>query len=154
MTIPADERNAVRNNLFLGLAASEYIDEFKRGDFLIRNILGADPQMGALAVAAYPRVGQTVQFQVRDPKSAHQDMLDAARSTAANIRESLGILLFVCNGRGRGLFGVSNHDAGIVAQAFGPCPTAGLFCNGEIGPVGNRSFLHGYTAAAAILTAE
>jgi small ligand-binding sensory domain FIST len=154
MTIPADERNAVRNNLFLGLAASEYIDEFKRGDFLIRNILGADPQMGALAVAAYPRVGQTVQFQVRDPKSAHQDMLDAARSAAANVRESLGILLFVCNGRGRSLFGVSNHDAGIVAQSFGPCPTAGLFCNGEIGPVGNRSFLHGYTAAAAILTTE
>jgi small ligand-binding sensory domain FIST len=154
MTIPADERNAVRNNLFLGLAASEYIDEFKRGDFLIRNILGADPQMGALAVAAYPRVGQTVQFQVRDPKSAHQDMLDACRSTAANIRESLGILMFVCNGRGRSLFGVSNHDAGIVAQAFGACPTAGLFCNGEIGPVGNRSFLHGYSAAGAILTAD
>src|SRR6201984_1889139 len=154
LTVPAEERNAVRNNLFLGLAASEYVDEFKRGDFLIRNILGADPQMGALAVAACARVGPTRQFQVRDPKSAHQDMLDAARSTAANIRESLGILLFVCNGRGRGLFGVSNHDAGIVAQAFGPCPTAGLFCNGEIGPVGNRSFLHGYTAAAAILTAD
>ena len=81
-------------------------------------------------------------------------MLDAARSAAANVRESLGILLFVCNGRGRGLFGVSNHDAGIVAETFGSCPTAGLFCNGEIGPVGNRSFLHGYTAAAAILTTE
>jgi len=154
MTIPADERNAVRNNLFLGLAASEYIDEFKRGDFLIRNILGADPQMGALAVAAYPRVGQTVQFQVRDAKSAHQDMLDACRLTAAEARESSAILLFICNGRGRGLFGVSNHDAGIVAQTFGACPTAGLFCNGEIGPVGNRSFLHGYSAAAAILTTD
>src|ERR1700732_3484349 len=144
LTVPADERNAVRNNLFLGLAASEYIDEFKRGDFLIRNILGADPQMGALAVAAYPRVGQTVQFQVRDPKSAHQDMLDACRLTAAEARESLGILLFICNGRGRGLFGVSNHDAGIVAQTFGASPTAGLFCNGEIGPVGNRRLLHWY----------
>src|ERR1700736_4728796 len=111
LTVPADERNAVRNNLFLGLAASEYIDEFKRGDFLIRNILGADPQMGALAVAAYPRVGQKGQIQVRDAKSAHQDMLDACRLTAAETRESLAILLFICNGRGRGLFGVSNHDA-------------------------------------------
>ena len=154
MTIPADERNAVRNNLFLGLAASEYIDEFKRGDFLIRNILGADPQMGALAVAAYPRVGQTVQFQVRDPKSAHVDMLETTRLAAAEIKEALGILAFVCNGRGRGLFGVTNHDATIIAQAFGACPTAGLFCNGEIGPVGNRSFLHGYSASAAILTTD
>src|SRR5260221_2435976 len=154
LTVPAEERNAVRNNLFLGLAASEYVDEFKRGDFLIRNILGADPQIGALAVGAYPRIVQTVQFQIRDSKSAHQDMLDACRLTAAEARESLAILLFICNGRGRGLFGVSNHDAGIVAQTFGACPTAGLFCNGEIGPVGNRSFLHRYSAAAAILTTD
>jgi small ligand-binding sensory domain FIST len=154
MTIPPDERNAVRNNLFLGLAASEYVDEYKRGDFLIRNILGADPQMGALAVAAYPRVGQTVQFQVRDPKSAHQDMVEVCRAMAGKVPETLAILLFVCNGRGRGLFGVSNHDAGIVSQAFGVSPTAGFFCNGEIGPIGNRSFLHGYSASAAILTAD
>ncbi|HZC34665.1 MAG TPA: FIST C-terminal domain-containing protein, partial [Chthoniobacterales bacterium] len=80
--MPADERNAIRNNLFLGLAASEYVDEFKRGDFLIRNILGADPQIGALAVGAYPRIGQTVQFQIRDSKTAHEDMVEGAKNVA------------------------------------------------------------------------
>jgi len=77
-------------------------------------------------------------------------MLDACRLTAAEARESVGILLFICNGRGRGLFGVSNHDAGIVAQTFGARPTAGLFCNGEIGPVGGTTFLHGYTSSFGI----
>jgi small ligand-binding sensory domain FIST len=154
LTVPADERNAIRNNLFLGLAASEYVDEFKRGDFLIRNILGADPQIGALAVGAYPRIGQTVQFQIRDSRTAHQDMVEAAKNIARHGTRPWAILLFSCTGRGQGLFGVSSHDAGTIAETLGASPLAGFFCNGEIGPIGNRSFLHGYSAAAAVLTTE
>jgi small ligand-binding sensory domain FIST len=154
LTVPAEERNAVRNNLFLGLAASEYIDEFKRGDFLIRNILGADPQIGALAVGAYPRIGQTVQFQIRDSKSAHQDMVEGARNIAERGIRPWANLLFSCAGRGQGLFGISSHDAVTLAESLGASPLAGFFCNGEIGPIGSRSFLHGYSAAAAVLTTE
>jgi small ligand-binding sensory domain FIST len=154
LTVPAEERNAVRNNLFLGLAASEYIDEFKRGDFLIRNILGADPQIGALAVGAYPRIGQTVQFQIRDSKSAHQDMVEGARNIADRGIRPWANLLFSCAGRGQGLFGISSHDAVTLAESLGASPLAGFFCNGEIGPIGSRSFLHGYSAAAAVLTTE
>jgi len=153
LSIPAEQRVSVRNNLFLGLAVSEYIEDFKRGDFLIRNILGADPQIGALAVGAYPRVGQTVQFQLRDSKSAREDLILASESVKRRMSGPIGILLFSCAGRGRGLFGTSDHDAGTLAYILGDLPLAGFFCNGEIGPVGAKTFLHGYTASAAVLCA-
>jgi len=115
LSIPAEQRVSVRNNLFLGLAVSEYIDDFKQGDFLIRNILGADPQIGALAVGAYPRVGQTVQFQLRDSKSAREDLIIASEAVKKQMSGPIGILLFSCAGRGKGLFGTSDHDAGTLA---------------------------------------
>ncbi|HEX7193683.1 MAG TPA: FIST C-terminal domain-containing protein [Chthoniobacterales bacterium] len=153
LSIPAEQRVSVRNNLFLGLAVSEYIEDFKQGDFLIRNILGADPQIGALAVGAYPRVGQTVQFQLRDSKSAREDLILASEAVKRRMSGPIGILLFSCAGRGRGLFGTSDHDAGTLAYILGDLPLAGFFCNGEIGPVGAKTFLHGYTASAAVLCA-
>jgi small ligand-binding sensory domain FIST len=151
LSIPAEQRVSVRNNLFLGLAVSEYIEEFKQGDFLIRNILGADPQIGALAVGAHPRVGQTVQFQLRDSKSAREDLVLASENVKTGLSGAIGILLFSCAGRGKGLFGISDHDAETLANILGDIPLAGFFCNGEIGPVGGKTFLHGYTASAAIL---
>jgi len=151
LSIPAEQRVSVRNNLFLGLAVSEYIEDFKQGDFLIRNILGADPQIGALAVGAHPRVGQTVQFQLRDSKSAHEDLVLAAEKVKAGLSGPVGILLFSCAGRGKGLFSTADHDAATLGDILGDIPLAGFFCNGEIGPVGGKAFLHGYTASAAIL---
>jgi small ligand-binding sensory domain FIST len=153
LSIPAEQRVAVRNNLFLGLAISEYIEDFKQGDFLIRNILGADPQAGALAVGAHPRVGQTVQFQLRDSKSAREDLVQASERVKAGLSGPVGILLFSCAGRGKGMFGTSDHDAETLANILGDLPMAGFFCNGEIGPVGGKAFLHGYTASAAVLCA-
>jgi small ligand-binding sensory domain FIST len=153
LSIPSEQRVSVRNNLFLGLAVSEYIDDFKQGDFLIRNILGADPQIGALAVGAYPRVGQTVQFQLRDSKSAREDLILASEAVKKRMFGPIGILLFSCAGRGKGLFGTSDHDAETLAYILGDLPLAGFFCNGEIGPVGTKTFLHGYTASAAVLCA-
>ena len=151
LSIPAEQRVSVRNNLFLGLAVSEYIEDFKQGDFLIRNILGADPQIGALAVGAHPRVGQTVQFQLRDSKSAREDLVLASEQVKTELSGPIGILLFSCAGRGKGLFGTSDHDAETLADILGNIPLAGFFCNGEIGPVGGKAFLHGYTASAAVL---
>lgn len=151
LSIPAEERATVRNNLFLGFAISEYIEDFKQGDFLIRNILGADPQVGALAVGALPRIGQTVQFQLRDSKSAHEDLVAACQRIKPETRGSIAALLFSCAGRGKGLFSRADHDAGTLAETLGDLPLAGFFGNGEIGPVGGKAFLHGYTASAAIL---
>jgi small ligand-binding sensory domain FIST len=148
---PEDQRKA-RGNLFIGLVVNEYLDEFHRGDFLIRNLLGADAKSGSIQVAAMPRQGQTVQFQRRSAAAATEDM----HELLTRIRQKLGPstiyggCLCCCNGRGENLFGRPNHDAEMVQQRLGPIGLSGFFCNGEIGPVGEKNFLHGYTASLAL----
>jgi small ligand-binding sensory domain FIST len=144
------EKEHARGNLFAGLAMREDLDEFHRGDFLIRNILGADETSGAVAVGAFPRVGQTVQWQLRDRKAADDDLRRVAERLIDREAKPFASLLFSCGGRGRNLFGSPNHDAGVMAEVFGRHASAGFFCNGEIGPVGGKNFVHGYTASAAL----
>ena len=148
-------RERAARNLLIGLAMDEYKASHERGDFLIRNVMGADRESGALAINEAPRVGQTFQFQFRDAGAADDDLrarLAAERESLAEGEEVLGALLCSCNGRGRGLFGEPDHDAAALEEAFGPLPTAGFFCNGEIGPVGGSNYLHGFTASIALLT--
>ena len=148
-------RERAARNLLIGLAMDEYKASHERGDFLIRNVMGADRESGALAINEAPRVGQTFQFQFRDAGAADDDLrarLAAERESLTEGEEVLGALLCSCNGRGRGLFGEPDHDAAALEEAFGPMPTAGFFCNGEIGPVGGSNYLHGFTASIALLT--
>ena len=148
-------RERAARNLLVGLAMDEYRETHERGDFLIRNVMGADRENGALAINEAPRVGQTFQFQFRDAEAADEDLrqrLSAERDSLDDGEEVLGALLCSCNGRGVGLFGDPDHDASAIAEAFGPTPTAGFFCNGEIGPVGGQNHLHGFTASIALLT--
>jgi small ligand-binding sensory domain FIST len=145
-----DEKERARGNLFAGLAASEYVAELKRGDFLVRNLLGADPQTGAVAIGARVRTGQTLQYQLRDKITAHADLVELAKINELQGCQPFASLLFSCNGRGHRFFGVPDHDAATLAEIFGPLPSAGFFCNGEIGPIGNASYLHGYTASVAL----
>lgn len=150
--LPQKEQKRMQGNLFVGLVTNEYQDEFQRGDFLVRNLLGADPNAGCIAVGAHPRAGQTLQFQKRDGKAASEDlakMLEKARTRLAG-RTIYGGALHCCNGRGERLFGQTHHDAGMIQEKFGPLALAGFFCNGEIGPVGDTNFLHGYTASLAL----
>jgi small ligand-binding sensory domain FIST len=150
--LPPDEQKQARGNLFIGLVVNEYLEDFHRGDFLIRNLLAADPRSGSIAVGALPRLGQTIQFQRRSAAAATEDMnalLTRARDELVNT-EVYGGCLCSCNGRGRNLFGRPNHDAAMVQQRLGPLGIAGFFCNGEIGPVGQKNFLHGYTASLAL----
>ncbi len=152
--LPSDQQQRAQSNLLVGLAMDEYRDDFGRGDFLIRNLLGADRERGAIAVSASPREGQTIQFQLRDAAAADEDLrflLKAERATLQG-KESLAALLWSCNGRGVGLFGEPDHDAKAVAEILGSIPLAGFFCNGEIGPVGSKNFLHGFTASMALFT--
>jgi small ligand-binding sensory domain FIST len=148
---PLEKGLAAEGNLFAGLAMSEYIDEFKTGDFLVRNILAADPESGAVAIGALPRVGQTLEFQLRDRHSAHEELQRLLLAKRRQAVKPFASLVFSCTGRGRYLFGESDHDAGALADYFGHHPSAGFFCNGEIGPVGGRNFVHGYTASMALL---
>ncbi len=149
-SLTGTEKAAAKGNLFAGLAMTEYREEFHRGDFLIRNILGADEETGAVAVAAYPRVGQTMQYQLRDAAAADEELTQLAVSLRDSGVKPFASLLFSCGGRGRGLFGTPNHDASILADTFGGHASAGFFCNGEIGPVGGKNFVHGYTASVAL----
>lgn len=151
--LPPELQWRAQRNIFIGLAMDEYRDEFRRGDFLVRNLLGADPESGALAVGAVPRVGQTLQFQLRDPTAADEDLRELLTRAKGELgrEQPLAALLCSCNGRGVGLFGQPNHDAGTVAEELGPIPLAGFFCNGEFGPVGARNFLHGYTVSIALI---
>jgi small ligand-binding sensory domain FIST len=149
--LPEDDQKVARGNIMAGLAASEYREDFQRGDFLVRNIIGGDPKTGALKIGAIPRVGQTIQFQLREKDAADEDL--RLRSESLRVREGvpLAMVCFSCGGRGQGLFGIPNHDAGILEDTFGPVPVAGFFCNGEFGPVAGVNFLHGYTASVAVI---
>jgi small ligand-binding sensory domain FIST len=140
-----DERELLRRGLQLGVVVDEHKLEFGRGDFLIRNVIGAEQSSGAIAIGDQVEIGTTVQFQVRDAAAADEDLrmlLGAATGDAA--------LLFTCNGRGTPFFGQPNHDVGVVEDLLGTVPLAGAFCAGEIGPVGGRNFLHSFTASVAV----
>ena len=147
-----EEQQRARGNLFVGLVVNEYLEDFHRGDFLIRNLLGADPRSGSIVVGAAPRLGQTVQFQRRSAAAATEDMNELLAQTRVRLknRPIYGGCLCSCNGRGQGMFGRPNHDAQLVQERLGPVGLTGFFCNGEIGPVGERSFLHGFTASLAL----
>ena len=146
------EQKIARNNLFVGLVVNEYLEDFHRGDFLIRNLLVVDPRSGSIAVGAFPRAGQTMQFQRRSAAAAMEDMDELLGRAAKQLQGAkiYGACLCSCNGRGLGLFGRPNHDAHCVQEQFGPIGLAGFFCNGEIGPIGEKNFLHGFTASLAL----
>ena len=150
-SLAEEDRHRAHRALHLGIVIDEHRNRFERGDFLIRNLLGADRTTGAVAIGDVVQVGQTVQFHLRDAESATEDLHSLLATDRADHRHPpLGALMFSCCGRGRGLFGRPNHDVAATMERLGPIPIAGFFAQGEIGPIGNRNFLHGYTASLAI----
>lgn len=143
---PPEDQQRMQAGLHIGTAIDEYKEEFGRGDFLVRGVLGAQQDTGALVVGDLLDVGQTVQFHVRDASSADEDLRELLARFAEDGAPSAG-LLFTCNGRGQQLFQEPDHDAGLVRDTLGGLPLAGFFCAGEFGPVGSRSFVHGFTAS-------
>jgi small ligand-binding sensory domain FIST len=143
----ASDQALMQQGLHIGNVVDERQDKFSQGDFLIRNLMGVAEENG-LALNAFVRPGQTIQFHVRDKVSADQDMRRLlAGKVAAMSSPPMGGLLFSCNGRGRRLFGAPNHDIGLVNAVARGCQVAGFFAAGEIGPVGRRSFIHGFTSS-------
>ncbi|HUU82911.1 MAG TPA: FIST N-terminal domain-containing protein [Phycisphaerae bacterium] len=140
--------------LFVGRVINEYQDAFARGDFLIQNIVGLDPEGGAIAVAAQVRVGSTVQFHVRDAECADEDLRTLLGGVSPGVAETppAAAMLFDCNGRGIRMWPHEGHDVGILRELCGPIPVAGFFAAGEIGPVGGKNFVHGFTASIALLS--
>ena len=146
------DRELALHSLFLGVVMDELNENPQLGDFLIRNIVGADPGRGVLAIGEILKEGQTVQFHLRDADTSGRD-LDAMLTRYAGsgpIHEEAGALMFSCLGRGSGLYGHADHDTDMFREKVGHMPLTGFFCNGEIGRVGKTTFLHGYTSSFGI----
>jgi small ligand-binding sensory domain FIST len=146
------EQGLVQQGLHVGQVINEYQPQFRRGDFLVRNVVGADPQHGVIAIGDFVRPGQTVQFHVRDAQTADEDLRELL-AAARDERQAAAALLFTCNGRGTRLFSEPHHDAAALADLLGDIPVAGFFAQGEIGPVGGKNFLHGFTASVVLFDA-
>lgn len=144
-----EDRARMARGLQLGIVTDERKLEFDRGDFLIRPVLGADKERRAVAVGTEVPVGATIQFQVRDGDTADEDL---RHLLAAADGAQAAALVFSCIGRGEGLFGELHHDAALASARVDGGPVAGMFCAGEIGPVGERPGVHAMTASVALLS--
>jgi small ligand-binding sensory domain FIST len=150
-SLSPQDQELFQHGLHIGRVHNEYQGEFQRGDFLVRNVLGVERQTGALIINDHVRVGQTVQFQVRDADSADEDLRALLQmDLSAHEHRPAGALLFSCNGRGTRLFPVADHDVSAIRQEAGALPLAGFFAQGELGPVGGQNFIHGFTASVAM----
>ncbi len=149
------ERALIAGGLLIGIVLDSGKPEYEQGDFLVRGVLGADEESGQLAIGATVREGQIVRLHARDARSADEDLRRSLslRAEATDGGLPAGALVFTCNGRGRAMFGSDDHDAKMIERELRGAPAAGFFAAGEIGPVGPRSFLHGYTATLAVFAA-
>ncbi|MBM0742253.1 FIST C-terminal domain-containing protein [Phormidium sp. CLA17] len=153
-TLDEDDRELAQHSLFIGVAQSEFKQTLEQGDFLIRQLIGVDPRVGAIAIGDRIRPGQRVQFHLRDAKASAEDLetllLRYTSRHPAHTLSGSGALMFSCTGRGEGLYGEPNFDSLLFNRYLPALPLSGFFCNGEIGPVGDSTFLHGFTSVFGI----
>ncbi|MDQ3897739.1 MAG: FIST C-terminal domain-containing protein [Actinomycetota bacterium] len=145
--LPDDDRELLAELVQIGRVIDESKLDFAPGDFLVRTVIGADPNSGALRVGDIVEVGSTAQFQVRDAASADEDL-----RRMVNGRSAQAALVFTCNGRGTNLFPEPHHDASVISESLRGAPVAGMFCAGELGPIGGHNFMHGFTASVVLLS--
>ncbi|MEQ9367891.1 MAG: FIST C-terminal domain-containing protein [Coleofasciculus chthonoplastes F3-SA18-01] len=147
------DRELAQHSLFIGIARDEFKQSLGQGDFLIRNLLGVDPRLGAIAIGDRVRPGQRIQFHLRDARTSEEDLellLQNYQNQVNSTPETAGALMFSCLGRGQGLYGKPDFDSQLLCRYINNISVGGFFCNGEIGPVGGRTFLHGYTSVFGI----
>ncbi|WP_416245404.1 FIST signal transduction protein [Crocosphaera sp. XPORK-15E] len=152
-TLNESDRQLAQHSLFIGIVRDEFQEKLQSGDFLIRNLLGVDPRLGAIAIGDQVRPGQRIQFHLRDAQTSAEDLeiLLKNHPSSSNLSTPIkGALMFACLGRGQNLYSNENFDSELFSSYFPEVPLGGFFCNGEIGPVGKETFLHGYTSAFAL----
>jgi small ligand-binding sensory domain FIST len=142
-----EDRELLADLVQIGRVIDESKLDFGPGDFLVRGVVGADPNSGALRVGDIVDVGSTTQFQVRDATTADQELRRMVEGRSAD-----SALVFTCNGRGTHLFPEPHHDAQVVSEGLAGAPVAGMFCAGELGPIGGHNFMHGFTASVVLLS--
>ena len=151
-SLPPADQDLLRHALHLGIASTEFQENFKQGDFLIRNLMHIDQEKGCIAIQDMLRSGQTVQFHLRDASTATEDLslMLGQYQMQTSPTSAAGGLLFTCTGRGQYLYDKPNHDSDAFKDVLGDLPLGGFFCGGEIGQVGASTYLHGYTSSFAI----
>lgn len=147
--LSGEDQALARQGLHVGIAMDEYKADFQLGDFLIANVMGVDQATGVMAITSPIRTGQTIQFHLRDAQTADEELIHLLQKRRER-SEYAAALLFTCNGRGTRLFPVKNHDAKAIRTVMGEIPLAGFFAQGELGPVGGKNFIHGYTASVVL----
>lgn len=156
-SLSEEDRKLAQHSLFIGIARDEFKRQLDHGDFLVRNLLGVDPRVGAIAVGDQVRPGQRIQFHLRDALTSAEDLeffLKDYHQEASPTADASGALMFSCLGRGVGLYGQPNFDSQLLRRYLKNVQLGGFFCNGEIGPVGNATFVHGYTSVFGICHAK
>jgi small ligand-binding sensory domain FIST len=150
--LPGDDRDVFRHSLFLGIVMNDRRQSYGHGDFLVRNLVGVSEDPRGLVVGASLQRNLVVQFHLRDRRTSVHDLdtMLSGYAASAQGRPPAGSLLFSCLGRGVHLYGEPGHDSRVFRERVGEVPLGGFFCNGEIGPVQGRTFLHGYTSAFAM----
>ena len=157
--LPESDQRLIQHSLFIGLANTPFKETLSRGDFLIRNLMGIDSKTGAIAIGTLLHEGRTIQFHLRDKETSSEDLkwhleqyqLDRVNRPSTYKDQEIGVLLFSCSGRGAHLYGEPNVDSNLVRDMLGPVPLGGFFCSGEIGVVGQATFLHGYTSCLGVV---
>lgn len=152
-SLSEEDRQLAQHSLFVGVARDEFKQQLGHGDFLIRNLLGVDPRVGAIAIGDRVRPGQRIQFHLRDARTSEEDLellLHRYQKDSSLTTEAAGALMFACLGRGKGLYGKPDFDSQLFGRYLNNIQLSGFFCNGEIGPVGGSTFLHGYTSVFGI----
>lgn len=141
--ILARDLNRIGGYIFAGFPVADS----DTGDYLVRNLLGIDPESGALAVGEYLQDNKPIMFCKRDGRTAVEDlqrMVSKLKQRANN--RIKGALYFTCLGRGQHMFGETHRELELISEILGDIPLAGFFANGEIS--GNR--LYGYTGVLTL----
>jgi len=147
--LPPTEQGLLSQGLLVGIAYHAAKARLGRGDFLVRPVHAVHPHSGSLLLTDAVKPGTTIQFQIRDKATAHDD-LDMLLS-AEQLRDApAAALVFSCNMRGTRMFAERDHDAALASAHLGAPPMAGFHAAGEIGPLGRRSFVHTQTASFAL----
>lgn len=117
------------------------------GDYLVRNIIGVDPQNHLVAIGEAVAPGDELLFCRRDQQTAEEDLLRMleviGKQLAAPIR---GGVYYSCLGRGVHMFGTPNRELGLIRDTLGDFPLVGFFANGEI----SHNRLYGYTGVLTL----
>jgi small ligand-binding sensory domain FIST len=148
-----EERVQFQQGPAIGIApVDDATGTLRAHDFLVRNMLGFKRSDNALMVGANVSVGDRIQLRIRDASSADQELRDLADRLARvpATAQPRGAVLFTCLGRGVRFFGLPDHDVTVLRGRLDAPPLAGFFCNGELGPVRGRSWMHSYTASVGL----